>query len=139
MVNDLSAAAVASQAAGELARLTTVERHDVAVVLGSGWAPATDRIASRAAVVRADVSFATLPGFAPPAVVGHPGVVRSAHIAGKNVLLFVGRTHLYEGHGVDAVAHAVRVAAAAGCRQVVLTNASGRSPGRAERGTVGAH
>ena len=37
----------------------------------------------------------------------------------------LGRTHLYEGRGVDAVAHGVRTAAAAGCRTVVLTNAAG--------------
>ena len=41
------------------------------------------------------------------------------------MLVFLGRTHLYEGHGVDAVAHGVRTAAAAGCRAVVLTNACG--------------
>jgi purine-nucleoside phosphorylase len=41
------------------------------------------------------------------------------------VLVFLGRTHLYEGNGVDAVVHGVRVATAAGCRAVVLTNAAG--------------
>jgi purine-nucleoside phosphorylase len=35
------------------------------------------------------------------------------------------RTHLYEGRGVRAVAHGVRVAAAAGCSTVVLTNGCG--------------
>jgi purine-nucleoside phosphorylase len=39
--------------------------------------------------------------------------------------VLLGRTHLYEGHGVDAVATGVRTAAAAGCRTVVLTNAAG--------------
>jgi purine-nucleoside phosphorylase len=41
------------------------------------------------------------------------------------VLCFLGRTHLYEGLGVDPVAHAVRTAAASGCRIAVLTNANG--------------
>ena len=36
-----------------------------------------------------------------------------------------GRTHFYENRGVDAVVHGVRVAAAAGCRVVILTNACG--------------
>jgi purine-nucleoside phosphorylase len=40
-------------------------------------------------------------------------------------MVLLGRTHLYEGRGVDAVVHGVRVAAAAGCRTVVLTNAAG--------------
>ena len=41
------------------------------------------------------------------------------------MLVFLGRTHLYEGRGVDAVVHGVRTAAAAGCRTVVLTNGCG--------------
>ena len=40
-------------------------------------------------------------------------------------MVLLGRTHLYEGRGVDAVVHGVRTAAAAGCRTVVLTNAAG--------------
>jgi purine-nucleoside phosphorylase len=41
------------------------------------------------------------------------------------VLLYLGRTHLYEGLGPGAVAHPVRTAAAAGVRLAVLTNANG--------------
>jgi purine-nucleoside phosphorylase len=41
------------------------------------------------------------------------------------VLVYLGRTHLYEGHPVDQVVHGVRTAAAAGCKVIVLTNASG--------------
>jgi purine-nucleoside phosphorylase len=41
------------------------------------------------------------------------------------VLLLLGRTHLYEGHGPAAVAHPIRTAAAAGVRVAVLTNANG--------------
>jgi purine-nucleoside phosphorylase len=44
---------------------------------------------------------------------------------GSRVLVFLGRTHLYEGIGTDPVVHGVRVAAAAGCRAIVLTNAAG--------------
>ena len=39
--------------------------------------------------------------------------------------MFLGRTHLYEGRGVEPVVHGVRTAAAAGCRAVVLTNGCG--------------
>lgn len=44
---------------------------------------------------------------------------------GARVLVFVGRVHGYEGHTPSAVVHGVRVAAAAGCSSVVLTNAAG--------------
>src|ERR1022692_4625555 len=59
------------------------------------------------------------------AVPGHSPVVRSLAIGGHRVLVFLGRTHLYEGHPVQTVVHGVRTAVAAGCRIVVLTNAAG--------------
>jgi purine-nucleoside phosphorylase len=43
----------------------------------------------------------------------------------RRALVLLGRTHKYEGHGVDSVVHGVRTAAAAGCRVVLLTNAAG--------------
>ena len=69
--------------------------------------------------------MAELPGFRPPTVEGHGGTIRSVRVGERRVLVLLGRTHLYEGHGVGPVAHGVRTAAAAGCRTVVLTNAAG--------------
>jgi purine-nucleoside phosphorylase len=42
----------AATAATELATATGADRHDVAVVLGSGWAPAADALGSPDAEVR---------------------------------------------------------------------------------------
>ncbi|NHC14698.1 purine-nucleoside phosphorylase [Motilibacter deserti] len=117
--------ALARAAADRLRELTGVERHDVALVLGSGWVPAVDGIVEGRGSQRADLPVTDLPGFAPPAVQGHAGRVRSLAVGGKQVLAFLGRTHLYEGRGVAAVAHGVRTAAAAGCSVVVLTNGCG--------------
>ena len=71
------------------------------------------------------VTTADLPGFAPPAVEGHAGKIRSIAADESKALVFLGRTHYYEGRGVAAVVHGVRMAAAAGCRAVVLTNGCG--------------
>lgn len=114
-------AVLARAAATEIARLTGVAAHDVAVVLGSGWVPTADAFGH----ADADIDVTDLPGFFAPAVPGHSGRVRSVGVGAHRVLVFVGRTHLYEDHGVDAVAHRVRVAAAAGCRVIMLTNAAG--------------
>ena len=111
----------AEAAARLLAERTGVPRHDAAVVLGSGWLPAADVLGE----TRAEVPVAELVGFAPPGVSGHRGVVRSVAVGDRAVLVFLGRTHLYEGHGTDVVVHGVRTAAAAGARAVVLTNAAG--------------
>ncbi|MGF1647520.1 MAG: purine-nucleoside phosphorylase [Kineosporiaceae bacterium] len=114
-------AAVARRAASALARVTGRDRHDVVVVLGSGWAPAAGALGD----VVAELPVAGLPGFHAPVAQGHPGLVRSYDLAGVRVLCLLGRTHLFEGHGPAAVVHPVRVAAAAGCRVALLTNANG--------------
>jgi purine-nucleoside phosphorylase len=114
--------ALAQEAADRIAELTGAAAHQVAVVLGSGWVPAADRIGTTVA----ELSVTDLPGFAPPAVEGHAGRIRSVVTdSGVRVLVFLGRTHLYEGRGVDAVVHGVRTAALAGCRVIVLTNGCG--------------
>lgn len=95
--------------------------HDVAVVLGSGWSAALERLPAAAT----DLSVAELPGFAPPTAEGHAGRVLSVPVRDRRVLAFVGRHHLYEQRDVRAVAHAVRTAAATGCSTVILTNACG--------------
>jgi purine-nucleoside phosphorylase len=118
--------AAAADSAARLAQLTGQAAHDVAVVLGSGWAPAADAIAGdQPASDTVEVPLAELGHFAPPTVPGHAAAVRSIDAGGLRVLVFLGRTHLYEGHPVATVVHGVRTAVAAGCRVIVLTNAAG--------------
>ncbi len=114
---------VAAAAAATLAGLTGAQQHDVALVLGSGWAPAAGLLGETLATVPAT----QLPGFPPPEVAGHSGVIRSIRIGDtdRRALVLGSRTHLYEGRGVRAVVHGVRTAAAAGCRVIVLTNGCG--------------
>jgi purine-nucleoside phosphorylase len=112
---------LAAEAAGRLRELTGVDRHDIALVMGSGWLPAVDALGE----ATAEVSTTDLPGFAPPAVEGHAGKIRSVRAGDKNLLVFLGRTHFYEGLGVRAVVHGVRMSAAAGCKVAVLTNGCG--------------
>jgi purine-nucleoside phosphorylase len=122
----------AAEAARVLAERTGVERHDVALVLGSGWLPAVDALGE----TTAELSTTDLPGFAAPAVAGHAGRIRSVRAGDHQLLVFLGRTHLYEGLGVRPVVHGVRTAAAAGCRTVVLTNGCGGLQERWEPGTA---
>jgi purine-nucleoside phosphorylase len=111
----------ARASAARLAELTGQPRHDAAVVLGSGWAPAADALGA----VDAEVPVTELGGFPPPTVGGHSPVVWSVRAGPVRALVFLGRVHLYEGHDVATVVHGVRTAVAAGCRVVVLTNAAG--------------
>ena len=111
----------ATESAAALADITGVGHHDVALVLGSGWMSDADMLGKTVA----DFPVTNLPHFAPPAAEGHMGRFRSIDISGERVLVFLGRTHLYEERGVDATTHAVRTASAAGCRAIVLTNGCG--------------
>lgn len=112
---------VAQEAAAVIRDRTGVATHDVAVVLGSGWAPAVGELGDPTAVV----PMAELPGFTPPTAEGHGGQLLSIPIGSHRVLVLVGRIHAYEGHDLRHVVHPVRTACAAGVDTVVLTNAAG--------------
>jgi len=114
--------AIAAQAAAQLAEATGVERHDIALTLGSGWAKAADLIGETTATIPAP----EIVGFSKPALVGHVGTLRSILLpSGKRALVIGARTHFYEGHGVRRVVHSVRTAAATGATTMILTNGAG--------------
>jgi purine-nucleoside phosphorylase len=113
---------VAATAAADIARLTGVEKHDIALTLGSGWGKAADIIGETVATIPAT----EVAGFSKPALEGHVGTLRSIRTPdGKNVLVIGARTHYYEDHGVRRVVHSVRTAAATGATIMVLTNGAG--------------
>ena len=114
-------AELARRAAAAIAERTAVAKHDLAVVLGSGWAAAADALGTPTATV----PMAELPGFTAPAVDGHDGRLLSFVVGANRVLVLIGRAHAYEGHALSHVVHPVRTAAAAGVRALVLTNAAG--------------
>jgi len=113
--------AQAEASAAALKKLTGVPHFDTAVVLGSGWMAAADAIGA----LEREIALADLGGFPPPTVAGHAPAVRYLVKGDLNVLVFLGRVHMYEGHAPHTVVHGVRTAIAAGCRTVVLTNAAG--------------
>jgi purine-nucleoside phosphorylase len=114
---------VAAAAAAVIAERSGSSRHDVALVLGSGWGLTGDLIGKTVATSE----NAAVPGFAKAAVAGHSDGMRSVAIgdSDRRALVFGTRTHFYEGRGIRTVVHAVRAAAAAGCRTIVLTNGCG--------------
>jgi purine-nucleoside phosphorylase len=113
---------VAAAAAEDIARVTGVERHDIALTLGSGWGKAAELLGETTATFPAT----EITGFSAPALAGHVGTLRSIVTPrGRRVLVIGARTHFYEGHGARRVVHSVRTAAATGARTMVLTNGAG--------------
>ncbi|GAB3300081.1 MULTISPECIES: purine-nucleoside phosphorylase [Pseudoclavibacter] len=112
----------AQAAAAVIAEKTGVERHDIALTLGSGWGQTADLLGETIATIPAD----EVPGFAKSDIPGHSGTLRSIRLAnGKHALVIAARTHYYEGKGVRRVVHSVRTAAAAGASVMILTNGAG--------------
>ena len=112
---------MAALAARTIADRSGIARHQIALVLGSGWGGAAAELGETVSVLPA----AEVPGFSAPAVVGHGGTISSIAVGNRNALVLGARTHFYEDRGVRAVAHAVRTAAACGATVVVLTNGCG--------------
>lgn len=114
--------ALAQQAADHLSSTLGVDSIDIALVLGSGWASGADQLGEPIG----SVELASVPGFAKPVVVGHGGELKLVRTpSGKVAAIFTGRTHYYEGRGVEPVVHGVRTAAAWGAKTMVLTNGCG--------------
>ncbi|PPF51717.1 purine-nucleoside phosphorylase [Clavibacter michiganensis] len=113
---------IAREAARQIAELTGVERHDIALTLGSGWGRAADLLGETTATIPAT----EVVGFSKPALEGHVGSLRSILLpSGRRALVIGARTHYYEGHGVRRVVHSVRTAAATGATTMILTNGAG--------------
>ncbi len=112
----------AEQAAAALRTRFDVTAVDAAFVLGSGWSAAAESLGEEIG----HCALEELPHFAAPVVLGHGGLLRLVRTrVGKVAAVFTGRTHLYEGRGVEPVVHGVRTAIAAGAGVIVLTNGCG--------------
>ncbi|MCR6711626.1 MAG: purine-nucleoside phosphorylase [Demequina sp.] len=128
-----TALSAAAEAAAVLASKTGVERHDIALILGSGWGGAADLIGEEVASVEAG----EIPGYDAHAVAGHSSLMRSLRTPdGRAVLVLGARQHFYQVRDASKVAHGVRMAAAAGCTTLVVTNGCGSSRPEVGPGSV---
>ncbi len=106
-------------AAARLEKLSRL-RPALGLVLGSGFHHILKELD-----VDAQIAYARLPGFPPVGVAGHAGQLLIGRLGGTPVMVLSGRAHFYEGHPMSVVTFAVRVLAACGIRNVLLTNAAG--------------
>ncbi|MBC5810240.1 MAG: purine-nucleoside phosphorylase [Candidatus Eremiobacteraeota bacterium] len=104
---------------------------DAAVVLGSGLATAVEERFSGKTI-----AYRKLEGAPVSKLAGHPGTATVGTWGGKRVVAFAGRAHLYQGYSPEDVTYFVRLAAAAGARVAVLTNAAGGLNQAYERGDL---
>ncbi len=93
---------------------------EVAIILGSGLGPVAEH-----ANVELELDYEEIPGFPVSTVEGHAGKLLFGTLSGRDVLLFKGRFHYYEGHDVRTTVFPVKLAIRLGIPRVILTNAAG--------------
>lgn len=114
--------AIARNAADAIRSRLSLTSVDMGLVLGSGWSAGVDRLGK----TLGRIPLSELPGFFAPVVAGHGGdLVAVALPSGKTAVVLTGRTHFYEGRGVESVVHGVRTVAALGATTMILTNGCG--------------
>ncbi len=90
------------------------------IILGTGQGVWDTRLAEGDGL-----SYGELPHFPPATSPSHQGRLGWGRLSGRQVLLFQGRFHAYEGYSLRQVTFPVRVMAALGVKKVILTNAAG--------------
>ena len=71
---------------------------EVALICGSGWGELSEIFPNSLSI-----NYSDIPGFSSTTVEGHEGILRLCEINQKQILLFQGRRHLYEGEGWDPI------------------------------------
>lgn len=95
-------------------------RPTVALVLGSGLGDFADTLENPVRIPYKDI-----PNFPQTTVAGHNGAFVFGRRCGREVVALQGRLHYYEGYSQQTLTLPVRVLAAMGVKQLVLTNAAG--------------
>ena len=95
-------------------------RGETAIILGSGLNTLVGDTTEDQIIPYAE--FAEIPQ---PSVPGHAGQFTFGQIGKTRVIFAQGRVHLYEGRSAKEVTAAVRILAAAGIKQLIITNAAG--------------
>ena len=90
------------------------------LICGSGWGEIVEGLSPVSSI-----PYEQIDGMGKTTVEGHKGNLWLAKPEGKEILIFQGRRHFYEGAGWGPVIFPVLLAHEMGIRSVVLTNAAG--------------
>ncbi|AKU80099.1 purine-nucleoside phosphorylase [Spiroplasma turonicum] len=93
---------------------------DMAIILGSGLSSIVNDIN-----IIKEISYKDIPYFIESEVVGHDSKMIFAEVMDKNILIFKGRFHYYEGYDISDVVLPIRVIANLKIKNLILTNACG--------------
>ena len=95
-------------------------RPTIGLVLGSGLGDFADTLEDAV-----KIPYAQIPHFPVSTAPGHVGALVFGRKCGQTVVAMQGRLHYYEGHDMQTITMPIRVMAAMGVKDLVLTNAAG--------------
>lgn len=101
------------------------------IILGTGLGSLAEDI-----VVEREFVYGLLPFFCVSTVASHKGKLILGTLHGVPVVAMSGRLHYYEGYSMQQLTFPVRVMAALGIKQLVISNASGSVNAEIEAGDV---
>ncbi len=90
------------------------------IIMGTGQKLLAERLVDGEAL-----PYEELPHFPRATSPTHQGRLCWGHLSGKPTLIFQGRVHAYEGYPLSRVAMPVRLLAALGAKNLLITNAAG--------------
>lgn len=93
---------------------------ELGVVLGSGLSDLSESLK-----IKATIPYSEIPHFPKSTVEGHKGNLIVGDYQGKEIILFQGRVHFYEGYSPQEVVFPTRLFKTLGGKALLLTNASG--------------
>jgi purine-nucleoside phosphorylase len=116
-MNSLKAKAIA--AAGHI-RSQLFRIPEIAILTGTGLGECANGV-----LIHAQFEYRDIPHFPVSTVVGHPGQLLTGDLKGREVAVFKGRLHLYEGYSPQDVTFPIRVMQEMGINRFIVSNAAG--------------
>lgn len=98
----------------------TKVRPEIAIIAGSGLNNIKSLIKEQTVI-----SYSKIPHFKRSTVEGHTGELVAGKIGGKDIFLFNGRVHYYEGYTMQEISYPVRVMKSLGVETLIVTCAVG--------------
>ena len=108
------------QARNDVRNIWPNAKPELCMVLGSGWGDVVDMFD-----VVDSIPYEKITGMGKSGVEGHSGKLSLAKISGKEMFIFQGRRHWYEGEGWTPVVAPAFIAKHLGVKTMLLTNAAG--------------
>lgn len=93
---------------------------EIAIIAGSGLSDLSDHFECIASI-----EYSKIPYFFKTTVSGHEGILKLCRYKNKDILIFSGRFHFYEGFSNEEIIYPIRVMKEIGIKTLIITAATG--------------